>query len=153
MPATPSNVKAAVSRMAAEEPSPPSRAQPGEDVASTAAQYRTNYVDVLRLVLGVGKGTMSANLSDTPDTMHFLTDGRPTAGDITDPEILLQWFEERNQFARVKVSVITFGQLVADRVLERARAARVPRRRSDAAGTCRGAPRARGVAHGAVPAR
>ena len=109
--ANPANVKSASSHMRASAPGPPSRSNPGEDVASTAAQYRTNYVGVFRLVFKMKRGSMPLNLADTPDTIHFLTDGKPTAGDITDPDTLLSWFEERNQFARIKVSVVTFGSL------------------------------------------
>ena len=35
-------------------------------------------------------------------------------GDITDPVVLLSWFEELNRFARVRVHVITFGVLETD---------------------------------------
>jgi HEAT repeat protein len=109
LPASPSNVNSAVNRITAEEPRPPRRSRPGERIAPTAHLYQTNYVDVFRLVFGVKRGTNPATLADTPDTIYFLTDGKPTAGDIRDPDTLLSWFAERNQFARLKVNVITFG--------------------------------------------
>jgi hypothetical protein len=106
--ASSSNVNSAGNRLAAERP--PSGATSGGGNA-----YRTNYVDVFRLVLDVKPGKdLVGNFADTPDTIYFLTDGEPTVGDITDTEVLNSWFRELNRFARVKVNVITFGNLGVD---------------------------------------
>ncbi|MHC4473296.1 MAG: vWA domain-containing protein, partial [Planctomycetota bacterium] len=116
-PASPSNVGAAVSRMANEKPKPPPRPRPGEPPRPRGNRNQTNYVDVFRLVLDIkrGKGmTGPGHFGDTPDTIYFLTDGRPTTGDIIDPDVLVEWFIELNRFARVKVHVITFGRLGVD---------------------------------------
>jgi hypothetical protein len=109
LPASPSNVTSAVNRMTAEEPRPPRRSRPGEQIASTAQNYRTNYIDVFRLVFGLKVGGQAPNLATTPDSMFFLTDGKPTAGEIRDPDTLVSWFEERNQFARIRMNIVTFG--------------------------------------------
>ncbi len=106
VPATQSNVNSAANRLASEEPSMSS---------GGGNAYQTNYVDVFRLVLDVKKGKdLSGNFGDTPDTIYFLTDGEPTAGDMTDADVLASWFAELNRFARVKVNVITFGNLGVD---------------------------------------
>jgi len=111
VPATKSNVESALRRIAGE--------QPTGDFGRQA--FRTNYVDALRLVLDEKKGApTSGSFKATPDTIFFLTDGKPTVGDITEPEILLSWFAERNRFARMHFNVITFGsQETNDRFLRR----------------------------------
>ncbi len=120
VPATPGNVDSAVNRLNAEAPRAPGG---GSRVSGNA--YQTNYVDVFRLVLDVKKGKdVVGGFGDTPDTMYFLTDGEPTAGDITDTEVLASWFTELNRFARVKVNVITFGNLGVDPEFLRALAER-----------------------------
>ena len=78
---------------------------------TAGSAYQTNYVDVFRLVLGVKKGDIPSGFRDAPDTVFFLTDGKATAGDITNADTLLSWFGELNRFARLKVNVITFGRL------------------------------------------
>ncbi len=105
VPATQSNVNSAANRLASEEPRG----------SATGTGFQTNYVDVFRLVLDVKKGKdLTGNFGDTPDTIFFLTDGEPTAGDMTDADVLASWFRELNRFARVKVNVITFGNLGVD---------------------------------------
>jgi hypothetical protein len=104
VPATPQNVNSANGRLKSEMPM---------DQAGGGGE--TNYVDVFRLVLDVKPGQdLVGNFGDTPDTIFFLTDGEPTAGDITEGDVLASWFHELNRFARVKVSVITFGNLGVD---------------------------------------
>ena len=77
----------------------------------------TNYYDALRLILGLDDEGASwrAAFADTPDTLFFLTDGRPTAGELTKAEELLAWFNERNRFARLRVHVIAMGRTGLDR--------------------------------------
>ncbi|MEN8149023.1 MAG: HEAT repeat domain-containing protein, partial [Planctomycetota bacterium] len=110
VPASSSNVNSAKNRLASERPPD----------AGGGDSYRTNYVDVFRLVLDVKPGKdLVGNFADTPDTIFFLTDGEPTVGDITNTEVLNSWFRELNRFARVKVNVITFGNLGIDPVFLR----------------------------------
>ena len=79
----------------------------------------TNYYDALRVVLGQGDeaGGWNSGFSDTPDTLFFLTDGQPTAGEITKADELLLWFRERNRFARLRVHVIAMGSSSIDHEL------------------------------------
>jgi hypothetical protein len=101
--ATPANVNRAVSATGNQAPAPG---------LGGGGSLRTNYVDVFRLVLDAGRDQQrSARFRGTPDTVYFLTDGKPTAGDITDTDLLLAWFRELNRFARIRVHVITFGKL------------------------------------------
>jgi hypothetical protein len=77
---------------------------------------QTNYYDALREILGMageGRGWTS-EFADTPDTLFFLTDGRPTDGEITKADELLAWFNERNRFARLRVHVIAMGRTGVD---------------------------------------
>jgi hypothetical protein len=109
-PATPQNVDRALSRLRA--------ARPGR---FSGEQSVTNYVDALRLLLDRKRGEGPV---DRPraiaDTAFFLTDGYPTAGDITDPDILLAWFRDLNDFARVRLNVITYGRVGTQHVFLKA---------------------------------
>ncbi len=102
VPATPANVGRAVSATGNRAPTPG---------LSAGGSLRTNYVDVFRLVLDARRDQISGQFKDTPDTIYFLTDGKPTVGDITDTDLLLAWFRELNRFARIRVHVVTFGKL------------------------------------------
>jgi len=93
--------------------------RPPEKLTVGGGAYQTNYVDVFRLILGTREGEIPAGFPKTPDTVFFLTDGKPTAGDITDADTLLSWFRELNRFARLKVNVITFGKLESNPVFLR----------------------------------
>ena len=53
----------------------------------------------------------SSDLRNTADTVNFLTDGSPTAGDVTDPEQVARWFVELNRYARARLNVFVFGTL------------------------------------------
>ena len=104
VPATPRNVTTALGHVDMKRP-------PNAFTRRGAGGRQTNYVDAFRLVLNVKKESIPPGFSDTPDTVLFLTDGKPTLGDITDTDTLLGWFREYNRFARLKVNVITFGKL------------------------------------------
>jgi HEAT repeats/PBS lyase HEAT-like repeat len=102
--ATPQNVNRALSRMRA--------AKPG---TFSGRQSVTNYVDALRLLLDRKKDEGPTDrLRNTADTAYFLTDGYPTAGDITEPDVLLSWFLELNDFARIRLHVLTYGKVGSD---------------------------------------
>jgi HEAT repeats len=102
IPATPANTGRAVSAAGNQTPT---------DALTAGGGYRTNYVDVFRLVLSSRKNDVSGHFADTPDTIYFMTDGKPTVGDITDTDTLLAWYGELNRFARIRTHVITFGRL------------------------------------------
>ncbi|MHC4550426.1 MAG: HEAT repeat domain-containing protein [Planctomycetota bacterium] len=77
---------------------------------------QTNYYDALRAILGMQEegSDWRSTFADTPDTLFFLTDGRPTDGDITRSDELLAWFGEQNRFARLRVHVIAMGRTGID---------------------------------------
>jgi hypothetical protein len=104
VPATPGNRDSAVGRI--DQMRPPITPQ-----RTHGNLHKTNYVDVFRLLLDVKKEGIGPAFTDTPDTVFLLTDGKPSAGDITDSDTLLGWFREYNRFARIRVNVITFGKL------------------------------------------
>ena len=85
-------------------------------VENIAPDGQTNHYDALRAILGMegeGRG-WTTTLADTPDTVFFLTDGRPTTGDMTRGDELLPWFSERNRFARLRLHVIAIGRAGVD---------------------------------------
>jgi hypothetical protein len=106
MVATPANAEKVGRRLLTEKPG---------FTTGRGKQYRTNYIDVFRLLLGVKAGAaLSPEFGDAPDTIYFLTDGKPTVGDIIQPDVLLSWFRERNRFARMHLHVLTFGTTEID---------------------------------------
>ena len=78
---------------------------------SLPAQGETNYYGALRAALDLGDKAPAAspNFRSTPDTMTFLTDGMPTRGEISNSDVLLEWYTALNRYARVKTHVIAFG--------------------------------------------
>ena len=98
VPASPGNTKAAASA-----------------VRNKPADGETNIHGALKAILGLhDKSSLEANLDDIPDTVYFLTDGSPTAGQITSAPELLGWFENLNRFAKVRLYVVAFGNLGVD---------------------------------------
>jgi hypothetical protein len=91
-----------------------------ESAISTIRNVRpagqTNYHGALEAILQIGDGRdgWESNFADTPDTLFFLTDGRPTDGEITKADELLAWWNERNRFARIRVHVIAMGTTGVD---------------------------------------
>ena len=75
----------------------------------------TNFHGALKAALGLhDKPTYDPDLEDIPDTVYFLTDGRPTKGEITSMPELISWFEQLNRFAKVKLHIIALGELNID---------------------------------------
>jgi HEAT repeats/PBS lyase HEAT-like repeat len=79
-------------------------------IRNTRPTLETNYYDTFLEVFGLKQDELpGARFRRTPDTVFFLTDGRPTVGDITSTDELLQWFREENRFAQLRCHVIAFG--------------------------------------------
>ncbi len=75
----------------------------------------TNFHGALKAALGLhGKPTLNPRLENIPDTVYFLTDGRPTRGEITAMPELVSWFANLNRFAKVKLHIIALGDLNVD---------------------------------------
>jgi HEAT repeat protein len=75
----------------------------------------TNYYGGLRAALDLEEGAdLSPGFRDTPDTLTFLTDGMPTQGEITDTDVLNEWYTSLNRFARIRTHVIAFGSKGVD---------------------------------------
>ena len=75
----------------------------------------TNFYGALKAALGLhAKPTTNPRLDAMPDTVFFLTDGRPTQGEITAMPELTSWFANLNRFAKVTLHVIALGELNVD---------------------------------------
>ena len=98
LPATPANLDSA--RMA---------------IRNARPDGETNFHGALKAALGLDeKPTLDPRLEDIPDTVYFLTDGRPTRGEITAMPELISWFADLNRFAKVTLHVIALGELNID---------------------------------------
>ncbi len=111
LPAVPENHKKAEGFLKACRTSP--------DLASSRAganSQLTSFYDAFRAVFDMPKGSSipPPGFTETPDTMFFLTDGEPTAGDIIDADDLLVWFDGLNRYARIRVHVIAYGNMGID---------------------------------------
>ncbi len=97
-PASPANVGAAESAMKNAYPD-------GE----------TNFHGALKAAVGLhGRPSTNPSLENIPDTVYFLTDGRPTRGEITSMPELITWFANLNRFAKVDLTIIALGELNID---------------------------------------
>jgi hypothetical protein len=101
VPATPGNVDSAIGFVRGRSPA-------GE----------TNFHAALRAALGYDEtDPWATRLPGGPDTVTFLTDGSPTVGEITEPEVVLNWATELNRYARVKLHTVAMGALGVDEPL------------------------------------
>ncbi len=97
-PASPANVAAAESALRNAKP-----------------RGETNFYGALKAALGLHeRATDDSRLEDIPDTVYFLTDGKPTRGEITSMPELTSWFENLNRFAKVNLHIIALGELNVD---------------------------------------
>jgi hypothetical protein len=75
----------------------------------------TNFHGALKAALGLHEGsTLDPDLGPMPDTVFFLTDGRPTRGEITSMPELTSWLRDLNRFAKIRLHVIALGELNVD---------------------------------------
>ena len=75
----------------------------------------TNFYGAIKAALGMhGTSTLDKSLPETPDTVFFLTDGRPTRGQIQPMPELTSWMRNVNRFAKVRMHVIALGELNVD---------------------------------------
>ena len=89
-------------------------------VHSYQANGETNFYGALTAALDLDpESFLSPNLRDTLDTMVFLTDGTPTVGEITERDMILDWYGELNRYFRVRTHVFAFGALEVDEELLR----------------------------------
>ena len=69
----------------------------------------------LQAALGLhGRDVLDPKLGDMPDTVFFITDGRPTRGEIQAMPELTTWLRNLNRWAKVRVHVIALGELNVD---------------------------------------
>ncbi|MHC5082307.1 MAG: VWA domain-containing protein, partial [Planctomycetota bacterium] len=53
------------------------------------------------------------------DTFYVLSDGAPTAGEVTDTEQLLEWVRSQNSVRQVVIHTISAGELTSNDFLKR----------------------------------
>lgn len=89
---------------------------------------RTNTYAALCAALGVaetealGTATESAREAQTDvDTIFFLSDGRPSVGELVDPDDILVAIRKVNQFRRVVIHTIAIGEFQKDFMFDLAR--------------------------------
>ncbi len=93
----------------------PNQAAAQSAVERLQPRGETNFHGAIRAALGLHEKTLDeAKLEDAPDTVFFLTDGRPTKGEITAMPELVSWLQRVNRFARVDLHVIALGDLNVD---------------------------------------
>ncbi len=84
-------------------------------LASVEPDGGTNFYGAIRAALGMHQtSTLDKALPETPDTVFFLTDGRPTRGQIQPMPELTSWMRNVNRFAKVRLHVIALGELNVD---------------------------------------
>jgi hypothetical protein len=94
---------------------PPNVADALSLLRRTRPEGETNFHGALESALGAGgRADRPPALGDVADTVFFLTDGRPTRGEITAMPELISWFGELNRFAKVTLHVIALGDLNID---------------------------------------
>lgn len=126
MPANALNKKSAIAWIADLKPiggeQAAARASSGLRNSSGLEDGRTNAFAGLLAGLGVDqdpkkRGPMTAaaanDLEGEGDTMFFLTDGRPTVGEIVDTEDILVQVRELNRFRKVTIHTIAIGDFTS----------------------------------------
>lgn len=106
------------------------RAAAGLSGSSGTEEGRTNTYAALLAGLGVevqdnevrtpAEGA-AAEVKSKVDTMFFLSDGRPSVGELVDPDDILEAITELNRFRRVTIHTIAIGEFQKDFMLEMAR--------------------------------
>lgn len=75
----------------------------------------TNFYGALKAAIGLHKKpTIEPALDVIPDTVFFLTDGRPTRGQITSMPELTSWIVNLNRWAKIELHIIALGELGVD---------------------------------------
>ncbi len=81
----------------------------------TRPDGETNFYGALKAALGLHElPTLNPKLDVIPDTVFFLTDGRPTHGEITAMPELTSWMTNLNRWAKIRLHVIALGELNVD---------------------------------------
>jgi len=98
------------------QPATPANIEAAESALRNARPWgETNFHGALKAALGLhGRPTTDPRLEDIPDTVYFLTDGRPTRGEISAMPELVSWFANLNRFAKVNMHIIALGELNVD---------------------------------------
>lgn len=86
-------------------------ARAGLTGAANLEAGKTNTYGVLMKALGVaGRGTHDKAYDVAVDTIFFLSDGRPTAGELVDPDDILAEVRSANELRKVVIHTIALGE-------------------------------------------
>lgn len=86
-------------------------ARAGLTGAANMEAGKTNTYGALMKALGVaGRGTHDKSYEVAVDTIFFLSDGRPTVGDLIDPDDILEEVLAANELRKVVIHTIAIGQ-------------------------------------------
>ena len=86
-------------------------ARAGLTGAANLEAGKTNTYGVLKEALGAaGRGTKDKYYEVEVDTIFFLSDGRPTAGELVDPDDILREVRKANQLRKVVIHTIAIGE-------------------------------------------
>ena len=84
-------------------------------VASRTPRGETNFHGALKAALGLhDRSSLQVRLDQIPDTVFFITDGRPTRGAIQPIPELASWLEDLNRWAKIRLNVVALGLLNVD---------------------------------------
>ncbi len=76
---------------------------------------KTNTFGVLMKALGAaGRGTKDKHYEVEVDTIFFLSDGRPTVGELVDPDDILREVRSSNDLRKVVIHTIAIGEFQKD---------------------------------------
>ena len=70
------------------------------------AEGGTNIFDAMKLALKIKSLVYGQHYDSNVDELFLLSDGVPTAGEITDPNAILRTITETNKFSRVKINTV-----------------------------------------------
>jgi len=97
-------------------------ASAGLSGSSGLEEGRTNTYAALLAGLGVrGAEDPTAKVKSDLDTIFFLSDGRPSVGDLVDPDDILESITGLNRFRRVTLHTIAIGEFQKDFMTDLAR--------------------------------
>lgn len=86
-------------------------ARAGLTGAANLEAGKTNTYGVLKEALGAaGRGTKDKYYEVEVDTIFFLSDGRPTVGELVDPDDILREVRKANQLRKVVIHTIAIGE-------------------------------------------
>jgi hypothetical protein len=73
------------------------------------AKGSTNLFAALRYVFSVRRFSYGRTTAESPDEIFILSDGAPTTGELTDPEVILAVVQELNRYQKTRINTVYSG--------------------------------------------